>query len=153
MLGFKLNHFSKRGPFHKQFMGSLLKSCENSSWWRHQMETFSAFVALCERNSPVTGESLSQRPVPGSFYVFFHLCLNKRFSTQSRRRWFETPSRSLLIMSMWWINTTVPNKIISIHLEQHITPEHIWIHSQHLMFKDVKTVKKVLNKAIIWPLL
>ena len=26
------------------------------SWWRHQMETFSALLALCEGNSPVTGE-------------------------------------------------------------------------------------------------
>ena len=27
------------------------------SWWRHQMETFSALLALCEGNSPVTGNS------------------------------------------------------------------------------------------------
>ena len=26
------------------------------SWWRHQMETFSALLAICEGNSPVTGE-------------------------------------------------------------------------------------------------
>ena len=26
------------------------------SWWRHQMETFSALLALCAGNSPVTGE-------------------------------------------------------------------------------------------------
>ena len=26
-------------------------------WWRHQMETFSASLALCAENSPVTGES------------------------------------------------------------------------------------------------
>ena len=25
-------------------------------WWRHQMETFSALLALCAGNSPVTGE-------------------------------------------------------------------------------------------------
>ena len=30
-----------------------------------------------------------------SFDVFFDLRLNKRFSKQSRGRWFETPSRSL----------------------------------------------------------
>ena len=28
----------------------------NISWWRHQMETFSALLALCAGNSPVTGE-------------------------------------------------------------------------------------------------
>ena len=27
-----------------------------SAWWRHQMETFSALLALCAGNSPVTGE-------------------------------------------------------------------------------------------------
>ena len=35
------------------------------------------------------------RPVTQSFDVLFDLHLNKRFSTQSRRRWFETPLRSL----------------------------------------------------------
>ena len=35
------------------------------------METFSALLALCEGNSPVTGESPSQRPVTRSFGAFF----------------------------------------------------------------------------------
>ena len=39
------------------------------SWWRHQMETFSALLALCAGNLPVTGESPSQRPVTRSFDV------------------------------------------------------------------------------------
>ena len=64
-------------------------------WWRHQMETFSALLALCAGNSSVTGEFPSQRPVTRGFHVFFDLRLNKRLSKQSRRRWFETPSRSL----------------------------------------------------------
>ena len=37
------------------------------------METFSAFLALCAGNSPVTGEFPSQRPVTRSFEVFFDL--------------------------------------------------------------------------------
>ena len=41
------------------------------SWWRHQMETFSALLVLCEGNSPVTGEFHSQRPVTRSFDVSF----------------------------------------------------------------------------------
>ena len=64
-------------------------------WWRHQMETFSALLAICVGNSPVTGEFPSQRPVTRNFDVFFDLCLNKRLCKQSRRRWFETSSRSL----------------------------------------------------------
>ena len=47
------------------------------------------------REPPVTGTFPSQRPVMRSFDVFFDLRLNKRLSKQSRRRWFETPWRSL----------------------------------------------------------
>ena len=65
------------------------------SWWRHQMETFSALLAICAGNSPVTGEFPSQRPVTWSFDVFFEMRLNKRLRKQSRGLWFETPSRSL----------------------------------------------------------
>ena len=59
-----------------------------SSWWRHQMETFSALLAFCAGSSSVTGQFPSQRPVTRCFGVFFDLCLNK----QSRRRWFGMPS-------------------------------------------------------------
>ena len=55
---------------------------------------FSAPLALYEGNSPVTSEFPSLRPVTRSFGVFFDQCLNKRLSTQSRRRWFETSSHS-----------------------------------------------------------
>ena len=65
------------------------------SWWRHQMETFSALLALCAGNSPVTGEFPAQRPVTRSFDVFFDLRLNKRLSKQSWCWWFETPSHPL----------------------------------------------------------
>ena len=64
-------------------------------WWRHQMETFSALLALCAGTSPVTGELPSRRPVRRSFHAFFDLRLNKRLGKQSTHRWFETPSRSL----------------------------------------------------------
>ena len=53
------------------------------SWWRHQMETFSALLDFCAGNSTVTGEFPSQRPVTQSFDVFFDLCLNKQLSKQS----------------------------------------------------------------------
>ena len=48
-------------------------------WWRHQMGAFSALLALCAGNSPVTGEFPSQRPVTRSFDVFSDLRLNKRW--------------------------------------------------------------------------
>ena len=59
------------------------------------MEAFSALLAICAGNSPVTGEVPSQRPVTRSFDVFFYLRLIKRLSGQSRGWWFETPSRPL----------------------------------------------------------
>ena len=65
------------------------------SWWRLQMETFSALLALCAGNSPVTCEFPSQRLVTRIFDVFFDLRLNKRLSKQSRHRWSKTPSHSL----------------------------------------------------------
>ena len=65
------------------------------------METFSALLALCEGNSLVTGGFPSQRPVVRSFDFFPHL--NKGLRKQSRRRWFETPSRSLCKDSCWKI--------------------------------------------------
>ena len=66
------------------------------SWWRHQMETFSALLAHCAGNSPVTGEFPAQRPVTRSCDVFFDLRLKKRLSKQPWGWWFETPSWSLL---------------------------------------------------------
>ena len=54
------------------------------------METFSALLAICAENSPVSGELPSQRPVTRSFDVFFDLRLNKRLSKLSWGWWFET---------------------------------------------------------------
>ena len=59
------------------------------------METFSALLALCAGNSPVTGEFPSQRPVTRSSDGFLDLRLNKRLGKQSRCRWLETPSDPL----------------------------------------------------------
>ena len=65
------------------------------TWWRHQMETFSALLAICAGKSPVPSEFPAQRPVTGSFDAFFDLHLNKRLSKQSWGWWFETLLRPL----------------------------------------------------------
>ena len=65
------------------------------TWWRHEKETFSALLAICAGNSPVTTEFPTQRPVTRSFGVFFYLHLNKQLSKQSWGWWYETPSLSL----------------------------------------------------------
>ena len=69
--------------FFEQF-----KFGRTNTWWRHQMETFSALLAICAGNSPVSGEFPAQRPVTRSFDVSFDLRLNKRLSKQWRGWWF-----------------------------------------------------------------
>ena len=68
-------------------------SAFSQTWWRHQMETFSASLALCAGNSPVNS------PHKGRWrgaLMFSLICtLNKRLSKQSWGWWFEMPSRSL----------------------------------------------------------
>ena len=66
-----------------------------TTWWRHQMEKFSALLTLCAGNSPVTGEFSAERPVTRSFDVFFDLHQIKRLSKHLRGWWFETLSRPL----------------------------------------------------------
>ena len=78
------------------FHGLLRDLVGHFPWWRHQMETFSALLALCAGNSPVTGEFPLQRPMTRSFDVFFDLHLNKQLSKQSWSWWFETPSSSYI---------------------------------------------------------
>ena len=63
----------------------------DTPWWRHQMETFTALLALCVGNSQVTSEFTSQRSVTRNFDVFFVLHPNIRLSKQWWGWWFETP--------------------------------------------------------------
>ena len=69
--------------------------CRLTTWRRHQMEIFTALLAICAGNSPVTGEFPAQRPVTRSFDLFFDLRLNKRLNKQSWGWWFETQSSPL----------------------------------------------------------
>ena len=60
-----------------------------STWWHHQMATFSMLLALCEGNPLVTGGFPSKRPVTQSFEVFFDVHLDKQQSKQWSCQWFE----------------------------------------------------------------
>ena len=84
------------------------------TWWRHQMETFSALLAICAGNSPVPGEFPTQRPVTRSFDVYFDLRPDKRLSKQSWGWWFETLSHSL------WRHRNVRNGLTI--LKKRLTP-------------------------------
>ena len=55
----------------------------------------SALLTLCVGNPPVTGGFSWQRQVTRNVDISLDLHLDKRLSKQSRRRRFETPSRSL----------------------------------------------------------
>ena len=75
----------------------------HETWWRHEMETFSALLAICV----VPGEFRAQGPVTQSFDVFFDLRPNKQLSKQSWGWWFETLShpfwRHRNVISVNWL--------------------------------------------------
>ena len=75
----------------------IIHSKTRHTWWRHQMETFSASLAICAGNSPV--QFPAQRSVTRSCGVFFDF-----FDFL----WFETPSRPLwrhcdatIVLHLW----------------------------------------------------
>ena len=87
---------------HKEFAIIEFERCNHESvwhwscpWWRHQMETFSALLAIYAGNSPVPGEFPTQRPLPRSFDVSFDLRRNKRLNKKSWGWWFDTLLRPL----------------------------------------------------------
>ena len=65
-----------------------------NTWWCHQIETLRVTGPLC-RDSWVTGELPSKRPVVRSIDVLFDLHLNKLLSEQLWCWWFGTSSCSL----------------------------------------------------------
>ena len=79
----------------EMFIDVLSSSVHSWELWslssQNDVMKFSAILALCAGNSPVTGEFPAQRPVTRSFDVFYDLCLIKRFIKQRWGWWFETP--------------------------------------------------------------
>ena len=75
------------------------------------MEIFSALLAICVQNSPVTGEFPAQRPVTRSFDIFFGHRPNKRLSKQSWGWWLEAPSHPLWRQcNAFWPQTWTHNR-------------------------------------------
>ena len=79
------------------FLYCFMKEVLHHPWWRHQMETSSASLAICAGNWGIhrSGEFPTQRPVTRSFDVFFDLPLNKRLNRQWWGWWFEMLSHTL----------------------------------------------------------
>ena len=64
------NHYDDL-EWHARHTGT---SATQAQWWRHQIKTFSASLALCEGNPPVTDGFPSQRPVTWSL-MFSLICI------------------------------------------------------------------------------
>ena len=93
----------------------------------------SIFRVTCTLWGKSTGDFPSQRPVTRSFDVFFDLRTSKRLSKQSRRWWFETPSRSLWRHSNVFLCTAyVPAVCCNIRLTRwwqgNCNPNYVYIH-------------------------
>ena len=129
--------FTLKPHWLRQYLGSKQTTSRHSnrwwpsipthySWWRHQMETFSALLAICAGNSPVHGEFPAQRPVTRSFDVFLDLRLNKRFSKQSWSWWFETLSCPL------WRHCNVSHRNGTLHKPAHkcTDPKRLYVVSR-----------------------
>ena len=110
------------------------KCIHSSTWWRQQMETFSALLALCAANSPVTGEFSAQWQVTRSFDAFFDLRLNERLSKQSWGWWFETLLRSL------WRHSYEAGRV------RH---RSIIVHAMHVLLRFVMSLC-FHSKSLVW---
>ena len=95
----------------------------SNPWWRHQMETFSALLALCAGNSPVTGEFHAQRPVTRSFDVLFDLRLNKRFSHEAGDLKGHRAQHNVTVMPSHTADPSPLSQHPSIH---NVTKTHLW---------------------------
>ena len=54
-------------------------------WWRNNMETLSALLAICEDHD----DSLYKGPVMPKLNIFFGVILTKLLNKQSRCRWTD----------------------------------------------------------------
>ena len=104
------------------------------TWWRHQMETFSALLAICAGNSPVPGEFPTQRLVTRSFDIFFDVHPNKRLSKQWWGWWFETPSCPLWRHRNERIEP-IPTKWVPRAWRQHLILHYLFHSLRHLWVK------------------
>ena len=85
------------------------------SWWRHQMEAFSALLTLCEGNPTVTGRFPSQRPV---MLMFSLIC--DWINGWANNRWFETP-----LCSLWRHCNMLPDWIVKLQIVRHYPWRHM----------------------------
>ena len=120
----------------------LVIRLSSNPWWRHQMEAFSALLAICAGNSPVPGEFLTQRPVTQSFDAFFDLRPNKQLSKQWWSWWFETPSWSL------WRHRNGLNVFQNMFKDYHSACRCPWKHQRRQALRRHSTDCKVKTSFV-----
>ena len=123
-------------------------------WWPHQMETFSALLAICAGNSPVPGEFLAQRPVTRNFDVFFDLRSNKRLSKHWWGWWFEKPSCPLwrifrMYLLLWPGFISALSCGCSLLPESPGAPYCSWHESKKYISMDKFIVKNIPGRVLI----
>ena len=74
------------------------------TWRRHDMETLSALMVICEGNPLVTGRFSAQRVSNVIFDVFFDVNPKRLLNKQWSYRWFATPWRSCDVSVMAYEN-------------------------------------------------
>ena len=104
----------------------------SQSWWRHEMEIFSAILALCEGNPPVTGGFPSERASNAGFGVFCDVSLHKRLHKQSSANDLRRPDdhcdvtamvpwrfKSPLMSNAWQVTLNVVKRLRLAHGKCH----------------------------------
>ena len=102
----------------------ILKALVINLWWRGITMMTSSNGNIFRVTGPLWGEFPSHRPLARSSGVSVALRLDKRLSKQSRRWWFETPSRSLWrhCNEMIWI---MPCEMSSTRLSQSLSVQRL----------------------------
>ena len=113
--------------------------------WKH----FSALLAICSANSPVTGEFPTQRPVTRSFDVFFDLCLNKRLSEAGDLRCPRghydvtvVSKENIEVLHYWLFCERIQRSAVDYHFKRSV----IW--NFGVFFEQ--TVEQTVELSVIW---
>ena len=115
----RLTACSDRRQRKHQMSASLTNNIYDISWWRHQMETFSALLAICAGNSPVTGDFPAQRPETRNVDVFTDVHFNELLSKQIE----EQASKPVGWMVYFLLITFVPTQKLCVNIYMH---NYIW---------------------------
>ena len=102
--------------------------------WRHKMETFSALLALCARNSPITGEFPAQRAVTRSFdisliFAWINDWVNNREVGDSRphRAHYDVIVMSVVSQHKGPVSTGIVLSMLFARLKIHLRPSDAYM--------------------------